>query len=56
MVYLNKEDYLCNSSRKECDYVDEFGNKIFYDYGHYTLEGAKFFGRKIYESNWLNFD
>jgi peptidoglycan/LPS O-acetylase OafA/YrhL len=52
-LFLNKEDYMCDLSKKECDYIDENGNKIFYDYGHYTLEGAKFFGKKIYELNWL---
>ena len=52
MIYLNKEDYLCNLLNKECDYLTE-EKKIFYDYGHYTLEGAKFFGKKIYESNWF---
>lgn len=52
MIYLNKEDYLCNLLNRECDYLTQ-EKKIFYDYGHYTLEGAKFFGKKIYELNWL---
>ncbi|MDA7573223.1 acyltransferase [Candidatus Pelagibacter sp.] len=52
-LYLNKEDYMCDILKKECDYLDKNGYKIFYDYGHYTLEGAKFFGRKIHEINWL---
>jgi len=51
--YLNREDFMCNIHKKECDYVDDEGNKLLYDYGHYTKFGAKFFGKKIYESNWL---
>ena len=53
LTYLNKEDYMCNIFEKECDYVDKNGYKIFYDYGHYTEYGAKYFGNKIYEINWL---
>ena len=53
LTYLNKEDYMCDLLNKECDYVDKEGYKIFYDYGHYTEYGAKYFGKKIYEINWL---
>ena len=44
---------MCEILKNECDYVDEYGNKLLYDYGHYTKNGAKFFGKKIYETNWL---
>ena len=44
---------MCDIPYKECDYVDKVGNKIFYDYGHLTEYGAKYFGKKIYEINWL---
>ena len=49
--FLNREDFMCDVFKKECDYVDNEGNKLLYDYGHYT----KFenFGNKIYEINWL---
>ena len=53
---LNKEDYMCNRVKKKCDYITPQGFKIFYDYGHYTLEGAKYFGQKIYDTNWLKLD
>ena len=51
--YLNKEDYMCDISKKQCDYVDKNGNKLLYDYGHYTFHGAKYFGEKIYLNDWL---
>ena len=51
--FLNREDFMCDVLKKECDYVDDEGNKLLYDYGHYTKFGAKFFGNKIYEINWL---
>ena len=39
---LNKDDLICNYKLKECFGVDNMGNKIFYDYGHYTIDGAYF--------------
>ena len=51
--FLNREDFMCDIPKMECHYVDNDGNKLLYDYGHYTKFGAKFFGNKIYKSNWL---
>lgn len=53
LTYLSKEDYMCDIVEEECDYVNEDGYKIFFDYGHYTEYGARYFGKKIYEINWL---
>ena len=53
ITFLNKEDFMCNRVKKKCDYITPEGFKIFYDYGHYTVEGAKYFGKKIYQTNWL---
>jgi peptidoglycan/LPS O-acetylase OafA/YrhL len=52
--FLNKIDFQCNMSKKMCFGVTDEGLKTHYDNnGHFTLEGAKFFGKKIYEINWL---
>ena len=51
--FLNRENFMCDVFKKKCDYVDNEGNKLLYDYGHYTKFGAKFFGKKIYEINWF---
>lgn len=53
LIYLNREDYMCEVLNNKCDYVDNKGTKLLYDYGHYTKDGAKFFGNKIYKMNWL---
>jgi peptidoglycan/LPS O-acetylase OafA/YrhL len=53
LQYLNKEDYMCDISKNECYYADEEGNKLMYDSNHYTASGAKFFGKKIKELDWL---
>ena len=53
--YLNPFDYSCNLRSKECDIVTTNFEKIYFDYGHYTLEGAKYFGKKINKIKWINF-
>ena len=53
---LLTEKYLCNFVKKTCGLLTPKGKKIFWDYGHYTLDGAKYFGKKIYEMNWLKID
>ena len=53
LSYLNKEDYMCEVPKSECYYVDENGNKLMYDSNHYSASGAKFFGNRIYELDWL---
>ena len=52
--YINKEDYLCDKNIKVCHGMSKDGLKLFYDKYHITIEGAKFFGKIIDESNSLN--
>ena len=56
VVLLDKADYICDMKSGTCDGITDEGYKTFYDYGHYTLEGAKYFGRRMYEINWLGID
>ena len=53
--YLDKLDYICpDFKNKKCFGVTDTFEKIYFDGSHTTVEGAKFFGKIIYESNWLN--
>ncbi len=52
--FLNPKDYSCNEILKECEVLTKENHKIYWDYGHYTLDGAKYFGKKIFNSNWFN--
>lgn len=45
--YFNPFDYSCNIEKKICKIVTDDFYKIYFDYGHYTIEGAKFFGREV---------
>lgn len=53
IIYLDKTSVVCNAVRKQCDGVTSQGLKAFYDYGHYTLDGAKYFGLKMANDDWL---
>ena len=53
-LFLNREDFMCDVVDKECEYLDKSGNKIFFDYAHYTRQGAKYFGKKFIRLIGLN--
>lgn len=51
---LDKADFICAAKAQSCDMVSDTGHKVFYDYGHFTLEGAQHFGAKIATSGWFD--
>jgi peptidoglycan/LPS O-acetylase OafA/YrhL len=40
----------CENKKKSCHSIDENGKKIFYDYGHITLDGSLFIGTMLFDS------
>lgn len=53
IVFLDKEDFLCDRTAGTCSAVLENGHKAFWDEAHYTLEGARTFGERAVEIDWL---
>jgi hypothetical protein len=53
IIFLNKNDFLCDEINKECDVLTDKNKKIYYDDHHYTLSGAKYLGGKIFKSQWF---
>lgn len=53
ITYLDTIDYLCDWTNKRCDALDEDKNILHKDTVHLSLKGAKYFGKKIYDTNWL---
>ncbi len=51
--YLDKFSTVCNEREKTCTGLTPEGFKAIFDYAHYTLRGAEYFGRKMYEADWL---
>jgi hypothetical protein len=52
--YIETEKYTCIYIKKICHGITDDGYKIYSDYGHYTLEGAKFFGKKLFNNKIFN--
>jgi hypothetical protein len=53
VTYLDKYPIICDDINQVCYGITEEGYKSFYDYGHYTLEGADYFGKRIALLDWL---
>jgi hypothetical protein len=52
-IYLDKWAYACDATRHQCFALDDAGKPLHYDYGHTTVEGARFMGQRIVEIDWL---
>jgi peptidoglycan/LPS O-acetylase OafA/YrhL len=50
---LDRMDYVCDRAKKLCYGINDWMEKLFYDYGHHTLAGAKFFGWRLDHIGWL---
>lgn len=46
---LNFFDIICNHENKKCHSLTSKNEKIFYDYGHFTLSGSKYLGKILHE-------
>ncbi len=46
-------DYICDEKNEKCYSIDDQLNKYFYDYGHHTMDGAEFFGKRIDDQKWF---
>ncbi|MBP6242553.1 MAG: acyltransferase [Chromatiaceae bacterium] len=53
LILLEKEDYFCDKTRKACLSLTSGFKKVLFDYGHYTLDGAKELGMIASAINWL---
>ena len=51
---LSKYDFQCISNLEVCYHLTDVGFSAHYDRAHYTLEGAKFFGERIYDLKLLD--
>ncbi len=46
-LYFDKTAVICDFENRRCSAFNDDGYKVFYDYGHWTLEGAKLFGERL---------
>lgn len=50
LPFFRKDGWICAADGSACDIIDANGNMNIYDYGHWTLAGAEFYGRRIASS------
>jgi peptidoglycan/LPS O-acetylase OafA/YrhL len=50
---IDRNAWLCNEAEKSCDLVTPDGYKAFYDGHHYTIAGARHFGKRMQPLQWL---
>jgi peptidoglycan/LPS O-acetylase OafA/YrhL len=51
IAFFDKLPFLCSENGARCDVLDSQGDLLYYDYGHWTIEGAQHFGKKIVASD-----
>lgn len=52
-IYLSRQDLICSNQAEACLLATPDGRKTMYDYGHWTLEGAQYFGSVAAAVDWL---
>ena len=53
-VVLDRTDYSVDVGNSEFYIIDHDLNKFYFDGDHYTIQGAKFYGKRIDEIKWLD--
>ena len=50
VILYDMYSIFCDNNKSSCHSVDNKGKKIFYDYGHITLDGSRYIGNILYDS------
>ena len=53
---LDKNNFMCDDLKKLCYGSTQNGFKTSYDGRHFTIKGAEFFGKKVYNDNWFEIE
>lgn len=53
VIYLSRQSLICSEQARTCILSTPGGQKTMYDYGHWTLEGAEYFGKLAAALDWL---
>ena len=56
IVVLDRMEYVCNHEDEVCYAVSDKLDKFFYDYGHQSLEGSRFFAERADSLNWFSLE
>ena len=53
---LKKIDLFCDQKTERCKFLTKNNDKILFDADHYSLNGARYIGKRISDINWLKID
>ena len=56
LLFLDMFEILCEEKNQLCDFLTPEGQKIIFDGSHYTVDGAKYVGQRIYNLKWLKIE
>ena len=51
--FLDRLGLSCNKGSTQCAFFSDEGKSYYSDYGHWTSAGAKYFGQRLFENNFL---
>ena len=54
IYYFDTSKLICNYEESVCEFITKNNEKIIFDDFHYTIEGAKYIGQKIFKLGWLD--
>ncbi len=50
-IFIDLYPVFCDEKKEVCNSIDNNKRKIFYDYGHLTLNGSRYIGNILFENN-----
>ena len=53
VIYVSKKDISCDYDKQFCFGMTPEGHKIIYDYGHFSMDGARYMGNRMHQIDWL---
>ena len=54
IVYIDQLPVVCTQDRQSCTVIDSKNQLLYSDYGHWSLEGADFFGERMADMRLLD--
>ena len=52
-LFFDRASLACNENSTKCAFFNSDNEPYYSDYGHWTSAGAKYFGQRMFDSDWL---
>ena len=54
LKFFETSELICNHNENICEFITPEKQKILFDDFHYSVDGARYIGKKIFKLGWLN--